>query len=57
MNRLSLSERSRVIATLIEGTSVNATVRMTGVAKHTILKLLKGTGCACAEYHDRLYEK
>lgn len=54
MNRLSLSERSQVIAALVEGNSINATVRMTGVAKHTILKLLKDTGCACAEYHNRL---
>lgn len=52
MNRLGQSERSRVIAALVEGTSINATVRMTGVAKHTILKLLKDVGCACAEYHN-----
>jgi hypothetical protein len=25
---------------------------MTGVAKHTVLKLLKELGCACAAYHD-----
>lgn len=25
---------------------------MTGVAKHTVLKLLKDLGCACAAYHD-----
>jgi len=25
---------------------------MTGVAKHTVLKLLKDIGCACASYHD-----
>jgi IS1 family transposase len=54
MNRLNLSDRSRVIAALVEGTSINATVRMTGVAKHTILKLLKDVGCACAEYHNRI---
>jgi IS1 family transposase len=27
---------------------------MTGVAKHTILKLLADMGCACAEYHNRM---
>jgi len=26
---------------------------MTGVAKHTVLKLLKDVGCACADYHNR----
>jgi hypothetical protein len=41
-----------VIAALIEGTSINATCRMTGVAKNTVLKLLKEMGCACAAYHD-----
>lgn len=25
---------------------------MTGVAKHTVLKLLEDVGCACAAYHD-----
>lgn len=54
MNRLSLLERSRVISSLVEGNSINATVRMTGVAKHTILKLLEDMGCACAEYHNRV---
>lgn len=53
MNRLRSEKRSRVIAALVEGTSINATCRMTGVAKHTVLKLLKDLGCACAAYHDR----
>lgn len=26
---------------------------MTGVAKHTVLKLLKDLGCAAASYHDQ----
>jgi len=26
---------------------------MTGVAKHTVLKLLRDLGCACAEYHNK----
>jgi IS1 family transposase len=30
---------------------VNAIVRMTGVAKHTVLNLLRDLGCACAAYH------
>jgi hypothetical protein len=41
-----------VVAALVEGTSINATCRMTGVAKHTVLKLLKDLGCAAAAYHD-----
>lgn len=53
MNCLSLERRTQVIAALVEGTSINATARMTGVAKHTILKLLEDMGCACAAYHHR----
>jgi IS1 family transposase len=52
MNRLATDKRTAVIAALIEGTSVNATCRMTGVAKHTVLKLLEDIGCACAAYHN-----
>src|SRR5271156_4873458 len=52
MNRLVIESRVSVIAALVEGTSINATCRMTGVAKHTVLKLLKDIGCACAAYHN-----
>jgi IS1 family transposase len=52
MNRLATDKRIQVVAALVEGTSINATCRMTGVAKHTVLKLLKDMGCACAAYHD-----
>ena len=53
MNKLNTAKQAQVIAALVEGTSVNATVRMTGVAKHTILKLLADLGNACAEYQDK----
>jgi IS1 family transposase len=52
MNRLNTDKRTQVIAALVEGTSINATCRMTGVAKHTVLKLLEDMGCACAAYHN-----
>jgi hypothetical protein len=53
MNRLNKDKQAQVIAALVEGTSINATVRMTGVAKNTILKLLAYLGNACAEYQDK----
>jgi IS1 family transposase len=53
MNRLATDKRISVISALVEGTSVNATCRMTGVAKHTVLKLLRDLGCASASYHDK----
>ncbi len=53
MNRLSIEKWTQVLAALVGGSSVNAIVRMTGAAKHTILKLLEDMGCACAAYHHR----
>lgn len=42
----------RVITALVEGTSIKATVRMTGVAKHTVLNLLRDLGCAAAKLEE-----
>ena len=52
MNQLNTAKRTQIIAALIEGNSVNATCRMLGVGKHTILRLLEDAGCACAAFHD-----
>jgi transposase-like protein len=52
-DRLNTAKRVQVIAALVDGCSINAIVRMTGVAKHTVLKLLEDMGCACAAYHHR----
>lgn len=43
MNRLPTEKRVQVVAALVEGSSINSIVRMTGVAKHTILKLFART--------------
>lgn len=51
MNRLPLNKQTAVIAALVEGAAINATCRMTGVAKHTVLNLLRDLGCAAAKYH------
>ena len=51
MNKLSNERRAQVIRALVEGNSIRATVRMTGVAKNTITKLLVDVGEACAKYH------
>jgi IS1 family transposase len=53
MNRLSTEKRAQVIGALVEGNSIRATVRMTGVAKNTITKLLVDLGEACSEYQDQ----
>jgi IS1 family transposase len=52
MNRLSNAERTRIVAALVEGSGINATCRMTGISKPTVLKLLADLGQACFAYHD-----
>ena len=52
MNCLDLQTRSRIIGCLIEGCSIRATCRMTGVAKNTVVKLLEDMGTACTTFHD-----
>jgi hypothetical protein len=53
MNRFSTEKRVQVISALLEGTRINAIVRMTFVAKHKILMLLEDIGYTCAAYHPR----
>lgn len=53
MNRLSKDKRAQAVAALVEGNSIRSTVRMTGVAKGTVLKLLADLGAACSEYQRR----
>lgn len=52
MNKLSTAKRAAVIAALVEGTSIRATCRMTGVCKPAVLKLLTDLGRVCADFHD-----
>ncbi len=53
MNRLSTEKRAQIVAALVEGCSVRATVRMTGTSKNTIQKLQIELGAACSAYMDR----
>jgi len=53
MNRLSTARRSRVVAALVEGSSVRSVCRMTGTAKGTVLSLLVDLGAECENYQDR----
>jgi IS1 family transposase len=52
VNRLSTEQRARIIGCLVEGSSIRATVRLTGAAKNTITKLLLDLGEACSVYQD-----
>ncbi len=53
MNRLNVQRQAQVIRCLVEGNSIRSTVRMTGVAKNTVVKLLADLGQACLEYQDK----
>ncbi len=55
MNQLTTEKRVSVLSALVEGCSIRSTVRMTGVAKNTVLKLLVDAGKACARYqHENI---
>ena len=54
MNRLKASVRTQVLNCLIEGCSIRATVRMTGVSKKTVMRLLVEVGVVCADYQNRV---
>ncbi|MGH9386605.1 MAG: IS1 family transposase [Vicinamibacterales bacterium] len=53
MNRLDMARRARVVAALVEGNSLRATARLTGVARMTIEKLLRDLGSACETFHGK----
>jgi len=53
MNQLTNERRTQVIKCLCEGLSIRATVRMTGVAKNTIVKLLAEVAEACGKFQDK----
>lgn len=51
-NVLSNSDRAAVVAALVEGNSIRATSRMTGVARNTVTKLLVDLAKVCAAYSN-----
>ncbi len=53
MNKLDTMRRAQILSCLVEGNSIRATVRMTGAAKNTVVKLLAEVGLACAAYQDK----
>src|SRR5580692_6244652 len=55
MNKLTKEEKVRVVACLVEGNSLRATVRMTGVHRTTIQKLLVELGAVCSAYQDKVF--
>lgn len=54
MNTITHEKKCAVIRCLVDGCSIRATTRMTGVAKNTIQKLTRELGQAVMEYHDNV---
>lgn len=54
MKRLAPENRSKILHLLMEGISIRAAARITGVSKTTILKLIEDAGRAAAWYQDRV---
>lgn len=55
MNKLTVEARTRIISCLVEGNSIRATSRMTGVAINTVVKLLADAGRACSIFQDKVF--
>src|SRR5438105_9958090 len=56
MNRLDARTRTHVLTCLVEGNSIRATVRMTGVSKKAVSRLLVEAGTVAAEYQDLVFK-
>jgi IS1 family transposase len=54
MNRLTPQTRSQVISCLVDGCSIRGTVRITGVSKKAVMRLLVDAGSVCADYQDKV---
>ena len=55
MNRIDSKTRAAVISALVEGCSIRSTVRLTGVSKPTVLKLLVESGAVRLKLQDRMF--
>jgi IS1 family transposase len=53
MNALTSDRQAAVVRALVEGNSLRATARLTGVARNTISDLLRDLGAHCKNHHDR----
>ena len=51
MNKLSSTKRAQILGMLVEGMSMRAITRITGVSINTVAKRLNDAGHACTAYH------
>ncbi|MGA2722171.1 MAG: IS1 family transposase [Bryobacteraceae bacterium] len=57
MNKLTPEERASVVRCLVDGNSMRATARITGVARNTINKLLVELGAVCSRFQHTTLRK
>ncbi len=53
MNQLPIQTRTQIINLLVEGNSLRATARITGVSRNTVDKLLFQVGKVCQEFQNK----
>ena len=51
--RVPASKRALILAALCEGTAINSVCRMFKTGKHAVLRVIKETGEACEDWHNR----
>jgi IS1 family transposase len=54
MRKLTHEQQVQAVNCLIEGCSIRATVRMTGIAKKTVMRLLREVGEVCESYQGQV---
>ena len=56
MRKLDGDKRQQILASLVEGSSVRAIVRMCGVSKLTVLRLVCDVGALYRDLHDLMVQ-
>src|SRR3984957_10483660 len=54
MNKLATEQRAQILSALVEGNSINATCRLFGANKVTVLRLLADAGTLAKDFHDKV---
>lgn len=55
MNTLTTDKRTQILRCLVDGNSIRATCRITGISKKAVTKLLVDAGRACSLYQDKAF--
>lgn len=55
MNKLTTDRRAQIIRCLVDGNSIRATCRITGLSRGAVVKLLVDVGRVCSQYQDKVF--